>query len=73
MNTTNPADIPQMIRTLEHIEILALRGTIPGTLTALTARLLATELAHSNNESETLERANIFVLMCQQNTLQRAS
>lgn len=52
------------IDTLNNIETLALLGSIPGTLTALTARMLATELADTETESEAMERATAFIQQC---------
>ena len=52
------------INTLNNIETLALLGSIPGTLTALTARMLAIELADTETEQEALERAAKFIRDC---------
>lgn len=60
--------LQQTIETLENIETLAIMGVIPGTLTALTARLLTVEVSNSNNIEETLERAATFIRQCEQNT-----
>lgn len=56
------------IETLNNIETLALLGSIPGSLTALTARMLATELAGTETEAEALERAAKFIRDCKQST-----
>jgi len=53
------------IKTLNDIETLALLGSIPGTLTALTARMLAVELAGTETEQEALERAEKFIRDCE--------
>lgn len=52
------------ISALNDIETLALLGSIPGALTALTARMLAVELAGTETEAEALERATKFILDC---------
>jgi len=53
------------ITTLNNIETLALLGSIPGALTALTARMLAVELAGTETEAEALERAAKFIRECE--------
>ena len=72
MITTNP-DPAQMIQTLEHIEILASTGAIPGCLTGITALLLRHELVGGAHVAETMERAADFVITCEQMTLAQAS
>ena len=70
MITTNldPAQTQDMIQTLEHIEILASTGAIPGVLTGITALLLRHELVGGAHVAETLERAADFVIRCEQQT-----
>jgi len=67
------AEIQEMIDTLRNIEILAISGTIPGELTDITALMLRHELADSDTQSDALERAQAFVVQCQQNTLAKVS
>lgn len=62
------ATVQETINTLQNIELLAITGVIPGTLTALTARMLATELAGTETECEAMERAATFIRKCEQNT-----
>lgn len=66
--STTTTDKPQMIEALEQIETLALLGTLGNPLTALTARLLACEIADSETEAEALERAAAFVVQCEMET-----
>lgn len=59
--------VKDTIQTLQNIETLALLGTIPGALTALTARMLTVELTGTETEAEAMERAAKFIRDCETN------
>ena len=67
MIPTNP-DTLQTLHALEQIETLALLGGFGNTLTALTARLLASEIGYAETAADALERAERFIVQCQQET-----
>ena len=68
MNTNTANELLDMQQTLQNIEILASTGAIPGTLTGITALLLRHELAGGAHVAETLERAERFIVQCEQET-----
>ena len=72
MITTNP-DKSQTLHALEQIETLALLGGFGNTLTALTARLLASEIGYAETAADALERAEKFIVQCEVETLKKAS
>lgn len=54
----------EMVATLRDIETLAILGSIPGTLTAITASMLASEIQNYHETlAEAMERAAAFVAM----------
>jgi len=67
MITTNP-EISQMIDALQNIELLSLLGSVPGTLTGLTAAMLRHELEYSETQADALERSRAFIVECEVNT-----
>lgn len=62
-------EIQQTIATLENIELLAAAGVLGNPLTDIMARLHIAELQYQDTRTDGLERANKFIVQCEQETV----